>query len=89
MRHHLPCFGDDAALYNIVLLKLFQKYPPPSSQFSITIHETGRAGSAYTSIYRPPGKKSIHETAKLVAHKIVAEYRSHVGQVFKGVTLDF
>jgi hypothetical protein len=89
MRHHLPYFGDDAGVYSIVLLKLFQKYPPPSSEFSITIHETGKAGAVYTSIYRPPGTKSIHETAKLVAHKIVAEYKSHVGQVFKGVTLDF
>jgi hypothetical protein len=89
MRHHLPYFGDDAALYNMVLLKLFQKYPPPSSEFSITIHETGKTGGTYTSTYRPPGTKSIRETAKLVAHKIVGEYKSHVGQVFKGVTLDF
>jgi hypothetical protein len=89
MRHHLPCFGDDAALCNIVLLKLFQKYPPPSSEFSITIHETGKAGGGYTSRYRPFGTQSIHETAKLVARKIAGECKSHGGQVFKGVTLDF
>jgi len=33
--------------------------------------------------------KSIHETAKLVARKIAGECKSHGGQVFKGVTLDF
>jgi hypothetical protein len=89
MRHHLPYFGDDAALYNIVLLKLFQKYPPPSSGFSITILETGKAGGAFTSRYRPPDMKSIHETAKLVAGKIAGECKSHTGRAFKGVALDF
>ena len=89
MKHYLPYFGGDAALYNIVLLKLFQKYPPPSSEFSITIHEAGKAGGDYTSRYPAPATKSIPETAKLVAHKIAGECKSHGGQVFKGVTLDF
>jgi hypothetical protein len=88
MKYRLPYLGDDT-VYVIVLLKLFQKYPPPSSEFSITIHEAGKAGSGYTSRYRPPAIRSIPETAKLVAHNIMGEYRSHAEQVFKGVTLDF
>jgi hypothetical protein len=88
MKYRLPYLGDDT-VYVIVLLKLFQKYPPPSSEFSITIHEAGKVGSGYTSTYRPPATKSIPETAKLVAHNIMGEYKSHAEQVFKGVTLDF
>jgi hypothetical protein len=89
MKHHLPYLEEDAAIYKMILLKLFQKYPPRSSGFSITIHEAGRAGGDYRSRYRPAGTESIPETATLVAHKIVGEYKSHVGRVFKGVTLDF
>jgi hypothetical protein len=89
MKHHLPYLGDDTAPYETALLKLFQKYPPAPSGGWITIHEAGKAGGNYTSRYRSPGTKSIHEIAGLVAHKIVGEYGSHVGQVFKGVTLDF
>jgi hypothetical protein len=87
MKHYLPYLGDDPAPYETALLKLFQKYPPSLSGGWITIHEAGKAGSNYTSRYRSPGTNS--ETAKLVAHKIVVEYESHEGQVFKGVTLDF
>jgi hypothetical protein len=87
MKHHLPYLGDDPAPYETALLKLFQKYPPSHSGGWITIHEAGKRGGNYTSRYRSPGTKS--ETANLVAHKIVGEYESHVGQVFKGVTLDF
>jgi hypothetical protein len=90
MKHHLPYLGHDTTLYEAALLDLFQKYPPSPSGVSITIHEAGKAGAHYTSMYGwPSGTKSIHETAKFVAHKIVGEYLSHVGQVFKGVTLDF
>jgi hypothetical protein len=88
MKYRLPYLGDDT-VYVMVLLKLFQKYPPPSSEFSITIHKAGQAGGDYTSKYRPPATKSVPETAKLVAHNIVGEYKSHAEQVFKGVTLDF
>jgi hypothetical protein len=90
VNHYLPYLGDDAAPYEAALLDLFQKYPPSSaSDVSITIHKAGKAGGDYTSRYPPPGTKSIHEFAELMAHKIVREYKSHVGQVFKGVTLDF
>jgi len=55
----------------------------------ITLHEAGKAGGAYTVHEAWPPGKSAADIAKLVAHRIVGEYKSHVGQVFKGITLDF
>jgi hypothetical protein len=89
MKHHLPYLGDDPAPYETALLKLFKKYPPSPLGGWITIHEAGTAGGNYTSRYRSPGTKSIHEIARLLAHKIVGKYKVLVGRVFKGVTLDF
>jgi hypothetical protein len=90
MKHYLPNLGDDAAVYEAAILDILQKHPQSSSGVSITIHEAGKAGSAYTAREAwPPSSKSVADIAKLVAHKIVGEYKSHAGRVFKRVTLDF
>ena len=90
MKHHLPNLGDDAAPYEAAILDILQKHPQSSSGVLIKIHEAGTAGGAYTAREAwPPGSKSPADIAKLVAHKIVGEYKSHAGHVFKGVTLDF
>ncbi len=87
MEHRL-LFGNEA-YYEAAILDIFKKYPPMSSMVSITLHEAGKAGGAYTVHEAWPPGKSAADIAKLVAHKIVGEYKSHVGQVFKGITLDF
>jgi hypothetical protein len=87
MKHRL-LFGN-AAFYEAAILDILQKYPLSSSVASITLHEAGKAGGAYTVHEAWPPGKSAADIAKLVAHKIVGEYKSHVGQVFKGITLDF
>jgi hypothetical protein len=89
VKHFLRYLGDDAPTYEAALLKLFQKYPPPPSGVAFTLHEAGKVGGTYTvHEVLPPGSKTA-DIAKLVAHKIVAECKSHAGRVFKGVTLDF
>jgi hypothetical protein len=88
MKHRLP-FGD-VAFYEGRIVDILQKYPPSDSVVLITIHEAGKGGGASTVREAwPPGSKSTADIAKLVAHKIVGEYKSHVGRVFKAVTLDF
>jgi hypothetical protein len=87
MEHRL-LFGNEA-YYEAAILDIFQKSPPTSSVVSITLHEAGKAGGAYTVHEAWPRGKSAADIAKLVAHRIVGEYKSHVGQVFKGITLDF
>jgi hypothetical protein len=90
MKHHLPYLGNDTATYEAAILDILQKHPQSFSGVSITIHEAGKAGGAYTAREAwPSGSKSAADVAKLVAHKIVGEYKSHAGRVFTRVTLDF
>jgi hypothetical protein len=90
MKHHLPNLGNNAATYEAAILDILQKHPQSFSGVSITIHEAGKAGGAYTAREAwPPGSKSAADIAKFVAHKIVGEYKSHAGRVFTRVTLDF
>jgi hypothetical protein len=48
MKHHLPNLGNDAATYEAAILDILQKHPQSLSGVSITIHEAGKAGGAYT-----------------------------------------
>jgi hypothetical protein len=81
--------SGNEAYCEAAIVDIFQKYPPTCSMVSITLHEAGKAGGAYTVHEAwPPGKSAAY-IAKFVAHKIVGEYKSHVGQIFKSVTLDF
>jgi hypothetical protein len=49
MKHRLS-FGD-VPFYEAALLKLIQKYPPPSSVVLITIHEAGKGAGGSTVRY--------------------------------------
>jgi hypothetical protein len=49
MKHYLPNLGDDEALYEAAILDILQKHPQSFSGVSITIHEAGKAGGAYTA----------------------------------------
>jgi hypothetical protein len=91
MKHYLPNLrGRQRPLRKPLYSTSFRKHPQSSSRVSITIHEAGKAGGAYTAREAwPPSSKSVADIAKLVAHKIVGMYNSHAGRVFKRVTLDF
>jgi hypothetical protein len=49
MKHHLPYLGNDTATYEAAILDILQKHPQSFSGVSITIHEAGKAGGAYTA----------------------------------------
>jgi hypothetical protein len=86
MKHRLS-FGD-VPFYEAALLKLIQKYPPPSSVVLITIHEAGKGAGGSTVRYTWPPSNAA-DIAKLVAHKIVQAYTDRAGKVFDGVIIDF
>jgi hypothetical protein len=90
MNHPLPYRGNDPAIYEAALLKLFRKYPPSRLQFSITIYEQGKLSGKDMLIHQwPAAAKTIQEHAKQMAETIVAECKRLTGRPIKGLMLDF
>jgi hypothetical protein len=90
MNHPLRYRGNDPAVYEAAVLKLFRKYPPLRSQFSITIYEQGKiSGRDMLTHQWAADASSIHAKAKQMAMTIVAECERFSGRPIKGLKLDF
>lgn len=90
MNHPMRYHGNDPGAYEAALLDLFRKYPPSLSEFSITLHETGKiSGRGKLTQPWPASVKTVPEKAKRMAETIVAECKRLSGRAIKGITLDF
>jgi hypothetical protein len=88
VEYRLP--SGEVAFYEGALLDLFQKYPPTSSLVSVTIHEAGKGGGAFTVHHAwPRDSRSAVEIAEFIARNIWEPYTAHAGQAFDGVTIEF
>jgi hypothetical protein len=90
MTHPIRYRGNDPAVYEAALLKLFRKYPPSSSEFSITIYERGKlSGRGKLTHQWLASSKSIQAKAKQMAETIVAESKYFSRDDIKGFMFDF
>jgi hypothetical protein len=90
MNHPLRYRGNDPAVYETALVKLFRKYPPARPGLSITIYERGQMSGREVSTHRwLPGAKSIQAKAKQIARTVLEECERLSGRPIKGIRLDF
>jgi hypothetical protein len=90
MTHPIRYRGNNAAVYEAALLKLFRKHPPSRSEFSITIYERGKlSGRGKLTHQWLASSKSIQAKAKQMAETIVAESKYFSRDDIKGFMFDF
>jgi hypothetical protein len=90
MTHPIRYRGNNAAVYEAALLKLFRKHPPSRSEFSITIYERGDlSGRGKITHQWLASSKSIQAKAKQMAGTIVSESKYFSERDIKGFMFDF